>query len=158
MVASLAFTVADARSAVPQAMAKAPSSPANKTRTSLHQEIDFKAAPHRIYQALLDSKQFTAFSGVPADITPEPGGAFKMFDGAIVGRNIELVSDQRIVQAWRPDDWPAGIYSVVRFELKSVGPGTRVILDHTGFPEGGYEHLSIGWKEHYWAPLTKFLA
>ena len=30
---------------------------------TIHQEIDFTASPQRIYEALLDTKQFTAFSG-----------------------------------------------------------------------------------------------
>src|SRR5438309_1234443 len=37
----------------------------------IHQEIDFKASPQRIYEALLDAKQFAAFSGRPAEINPE---------------------------------------------------------------------------------------
>ena len=36
--------------------------------------------------------------------------------------------------------------------------GATVVLDHTGFPAGDYDHLSAGWHEHYWDPLKKFLA
>ncbi len=86
--------------------------------TYLHQEIPIKATPQRIYQALLDSKQFAAFTGLAAEIDPKAGGAFSMFGGLIVGRNIELVPDQRIVQAWRPANWDPGVYSIVKFELK----------------------------------------
>ena len=41
----------------------AASTEANKSRTSLHQEIDYKTAPQRIYEALLSSKDFSLFSG-----------------------------------------------------------------------------------------------
>jgi activator of HSP90 ATPase len=81
-----------------------------------------------------------------------------MFGGQIVGRNVELIPGHRIVQAWRPAAWPAGSYSLVRFELKPNGSETTVILDHTAFAAGLYDHLSDGWNEHYWAPLKKFLA
>jgi hypothetical protein len=74
-----------------------------------------------------------------------------------VGRNIELVANQRVVQAWRPAHWDAGVYSVARFELKTHGTGTTIVFDHTGFPEGQYDHLLLGWKGHYWEPLAKFL-
>jgi activator of HSP90 ATPase len=141
-----------------KSMNETPSTAANKTRTSLHQEIDLKAPPQRIYEVLLSSKDFAACTGAPAEIDPKAGGAFSMFGGMIVGRNIELVPGQRIVQAWRPADWPAGLYSLVRFELKPRGSETTVVLDHTSFPEGGYDHLSAGWHEHYWEPLKKFLA
>jgi activator of HSP90 ATPase len=130
----------------------------NDKRTSLHQQIEFKASPARIYEILLDSKQFGTVTGLPAEIDPKEGGAFKTFGGLIVGRNVELVSDQRIVQAWRPTHWDSGVYSIVRFELKPQGSGSIVILDHTGFPEGEYEHLNEGWPMRYWEPLKKFLA
>jgi activator of HSP90 ATPase len=141
----------------PQAMKETPSTPAHQKLTSLHQEVDFKASPQRIYEALLDSKQFAAFSGMPAEIDPNAGGAFSMFTGMIVGRNIELVPNQRIVQAWRPANWEPGIYSIVKFELKPQGSGTMVVLDHKGFPAGDFDSLSSGWKLHYWERLTKFL-
>ncbi len=140
-----------------QTMKEKASSAANQTRTSLHMDIDMKVAPQRIYEVLLDAKQFAAFTGSPAEIDPGAGGAFSMFGGQIAGRNIELVPAQRIVQAWRPTHWDAGIYSIVRFELKPRGTGTTIVLDHTGFPEGDFDHLEWGWHEHYWKPLNKFL-
>jgi activator of HSP90 ATPase len=124
--------------------------------TYLHQEIDIKASRQRIYDALLDSKQFTAFSGAPAEISREPGGTFSLFGGLIVGRNVELVPKERIVQAWRPAAWEPGVYTVVKFELKELGPQTRIVLDHTGFPEGNFRHFEYGWYAHYWEPLKKF--
>jgi activator of HSP90 ATPase len=135
-----------------------PSAVVNQARTSLHQEINFNATPQRTYQLLLGSKQFAAFSGMPAEIDPKAGGAFSMFAGMIVGRNVELIPNQRIVQAWRPTHWDPGVYSIVKFELKAQGSETRVVLDHTGFPEGEFDHLDPGWKLRYWDPLKKFLA
>ena len=125
---------------------------------AIHQEEEFKADPHRIYEALLDSKQFTAFSGGRrAEIDRNVGGTFSIFAGHIVGRNLELLPDRRIVQAWRVVPWPEGIYSIARFELKEKGPGTRVIFDHTGFPSELAEHLESGWNENYWKALQKYL-
>jgi activator of HSP90 ATPase len=139
-------------------MPEKPASAANKKRTSLHEEIYLKADPQRIYAVLLDAKQFAALTGLPAEIDPKPGGAFSMFKGQIEGRNIELVPNQRIVQAWRPTSWDPGIYSIVEFALKPKESGTLVVLDHKGFPEGDFDHLESGWHEHYWEPFKKFLA
>jgi len=141
-----------------QSMKQIPGAEANEARTSLHQEIEFKVAPPRIYEVLLSAKEFAAFTGMPAAIDPSVGGAFSTFGGMIVGRNVELVPEKRIVQAWRPASWEPGVYSVVRFELKMKGPGTAVVLDHTGFPKGDYDHLFSGWGERYWDPLHKYLA
>jgi activator of HSP90 ATPase len=135
----------------------APSGCANGMRTSLHQQVDFRVTPPRIYEALLNSRQFTAITGEPAKIDAAPGGAFSMFGGKIVGRNIELLPTLRIVQAWRPESWEPGVYSIVRFELRNHGPQTRVLLDHTGFPEGTYDSLYAGWKTRYWDPLARYM-
>jgi activator of HSP90 ATPase len=154
----LGSLAAGSRAPAQQTIKEIPPTAANKNRTSLHEDIAMKPGPQRIYEALLDTKQFAAFTGLPADIDPKAGGALSMFGGLIVGRNIELVPNQRIVQAWRPTHWDPGIYSIVKFELEPQGSGTTVVLDHKGFPEGDFDSLDFGWHAHYWEPLKKFLA
>ena len=129
---------------------------------AIHQEVVFKAAPDRVYKALTDPGQFskiTEFSmpGATAHISGQVGGAFSLFAGHITGRHIELVPNQRIVQAWRDDGWAPGVYSIAKFELHDSGSGTRLVFDHTGFPQGSAAHLAIGWKSHYWEPMGKYL-
>ena len=162
MAAALAATAQTRARAQQPAMDEKPSTSSNQARTSIHYEIDFKPSPQRLYQAILDQKQFAAFSGLPATIDPTPGGAFSMFGGLIVGRNVELVSDQRpnprIVQAWRPTHWTPGVYSIVHFEFIPRAAEATLIFDHTGFPAGDYDSLDSGWHSHYWEPLKKFLA
>jgi activator of HSP90 ATPase len=125
---------------------------------AIHQEEEFKCAARRIYEALLDSAQFSAFSGGrAAQIHREAGAAFSLFAGRIVGRNLELVADRLIVQAWRSLSWPEGIYSIARFELLQQGSATRLIFDHTGFPVEDADSLESGWTQNYWKPLHKYL-
>ncbi len=135
-----------------------PATSPNQSRTSLHQEIELNAPPERIFHILLDSKEFAVCTGMAATIDPTPGGAFNTFGGLIEGRNIEIISNRLIVQAWRPTSWQPGVYSVVRFELKASSGGTTLVLDHTGFPEGDFDHLDPGWHMRYWDPLKKYLA
>jgi len=134
---------------------------------AIHQEVTFKANPKRVYEALLDTKQFDTIArfspegrmgGLPTKISREEGGGFTLFGGHILGRHIELVPNERIVQAWRVVLWDPGVYSIARFELKEQDAGTRVVFDHTGFPQGQAQHLADGWKAHYWDGLEKFLA
>ncbi len=143
--------------AQPSTDQKPPASP-NQARTFLHQEIELNASPERIFHVLLDSKEFAAFTGMAATIDPAPGGAFKTFGGLIEGRNIEIIPSSRIVQAWRPSYWTPGVYTVVHFELKASTSGATLVLDHTGFPEGEFDHLDPGWYMRYWDPLKKYLA
>lgn len=140
------------------------------TAEAIHQEPIFTASRKRIYEALTDSKQFDRIielSGAmqamhlpdkPAEISREAGGAFKLFGGYITGRQVDLVPNERIVQAWRTGSWAPGVYSIAKFELVEQGSGTRIAFDHTGFPQGDAEVLASGWKAHYWEPLAKLLA
>lgn len=140
------------------------------TAESIHQEAHFQASRQRVFEALTDARQFHKViqlgSGMdtqslgkePTVISHELGGSFSIFGGHIIGRQIELVSNQRIVQGWRVVDWAPGIYSIARFELAEQGSGTKLVFDHTGFPQGQGQHLAAGWRSHYWEPLQKFLA
>jgi activator of HSP90 ATPase len=124
---------------------------------AIHQEGTFPVAPARVYEALLDAKQFSAMTGgQPAEIDRAEGGAFSLFGARIKGRNVELVPNKRIVQAWRSEAWAHGEYSIVRFELVAEGAGTRLILDHGGFPKDDAQSLATGWKGHYWDLLAKY--
>src|SRR5205823_3930532 len=122
----------------------------------IHQEVDFSIGSRELYEALLDSSKFTAFSGRPAEIKGEVGGACSLFGGHIIARNLELVPNQRIVQAWRVVTWPEGVYSIARFDFKAQGSGTHLVFEHTGFPEGLHDHLAEGWEQNYWALLKKY--
>ena len=127
--------------------------------TAIHQERHFDAPPARVYQALIDGTEFSAMTGgAPAEIGDQPGAAFSAFGGGITGRQLELVPDVRIVQAWRASAWPEGVYSVARFEIQADDPGTRVVFEHTGFPDGERDHLATGWDTNYWEPLARHLA
>ena len=124
--------------------------------TTIHEVVELHASPHKVYEALLDSKLFTAFSGVPGEIHREPGGTFSLFGGQITGRNVELIPDKRIVQAWRAASWPEGVYSIARVELEAQGSNTRMVFDHIGFAAGLKEHLAEGWQGHYFGPMKKY--
>jgi activator of HSP90 ATPase len=132
---------------------------------TIHQEIDLKASPQKVYETLLSSKKFSDctklsfdnFTSMSAKIDSTVGAPFSVFDGHIIGRVLELVPAKRIVEAWRVIDLPEGIYSIAKFEFKQTANGTKIIFDHTGFLNGLKEHLSTGWTQHYWEALSKYL-
>ena len=137
----------------------------------IHQEVSFKVSCKHVYEALTDAKQFNKVvqlsgavqsgmvpTGKSVEVSPDAGGAFSAFGGHITGRHVELVPNERIVQAWRAASWGPGQYSIARFELVEQGSGTKLIFDHTGFPQGQAQHLAEGWKANYWEPLEKYFA
>lgn len=124
----------------------------------IHQTVDFPVPPHAVYEALMDSKKHARFSNSAARISRQVGGAIMAYDGYITGRNLELVPDRRIVQAWRAVDWPEGFLSTVTFELTATSTGTRLDFTHTDLPEGTEKEFSQGWQENYWDPMQAMFA
>jgi uncharacterized protein YndB with AHSA1/START domain len=138
---------------------------------AIHQEVLFKAPRARVYALLTDAREFqkvVVLSGavasgkvkaaIPAEIGAEAGAPFSIFGGFVGGRIIELVPDRRLVEAWRPQDWPPGVYSIVKFELLDQDAGTLLVFDQTGFPASDAAQLLQGWKMNYWQPMAKVLA
>lgn len=157
-VATLSGVRAIAQQPTPQPMMnQVPGTPRNASRTSLHQEVDFHTSPQRVFDALINAKEFTAATGMMAAIDRSAGGAFSLFDGQIVGRNVELIPNSEIVQAWRATTWAPGVYSIVRFDLTPIDTGTHLVLTQTAFPDGEFDHLDAGWPVRYWKPLAEYL-
>ena len=166
--AALAF---GAFGAVSRIAAAASAEDVSRDAESLHQELVFKANRKRIYEIFTSTAQFDkmthdiqakeggeASASHPTEISHDVGGSFSLFGGRIVGRHLELVPDERIVQAWRVAYWKPGVFSIVRFDFTEQGAESKLLFAHTGFPQGDAENLLHGWKLHYWEPLERFLA
>ncbi len=170
ITAGAALTIAGL-GACPATSLADPNSEISRSEEAIHQKRTFTSDRSRVYAALTVEDQFdriVRLSGVtkdaeakmrhPTRLSPHVGGAFALFDGYIVGRQLELAPNELIVQAWRVLSWPRGMYSIARFEFFEQAGVTTIVLDHTGFPNGTAEHLASGWQEHYWDPLIKVLA
>ena len=125
---------------------------------SIRQTVMIEASPERIYGALTSAERFSEMTGAPAEISQDEGGSFSCFGGQIVGRQLELVPNKRIVQAWRAGPWEDGVFSIVRFDIDEIDGGTLVSLHQAGFPDGAADHLEGGWHKMYWEPMKALLA
>ena len=104
---------------------------------SIHDEVEFKAERTRVYAALTQAKQFDQVTSLseamrqggmapgtaPTEIGAEAGGAFSLFGGYVTGRQVELVPDERIVQAWRAASWHPG--HLLHRPVRTRGEGFR---------------------------------
>lgn len=128
-----------------------------KTKTIQH-TILIRATPEEIYDALMNGKKHSQFTGAAAKIRAKAGAAFTCYDGYITGLTLELKPGKRIVQAWRSRDWPEGHYSIATFALaKKSGGRTQLHFTQIGVPADDYADKNKGWRTHYWQPLKKFL-
>ncbi len=125
-----------------------------KTRT-IKQTVLFKAEPHEVYEALMDSKKHSAFTGDKAVISRKEGGKFSAYGGYAEGKNLRLIPGKKIVQTWRSSDFDEGYFSKVTFELAKVKGGTKLTFKHEGVPSDQYDELKRGWVDFYWEPMKE---
>lgn len=125
---------------------------------TIHQEVTIHASPAAVFGVLTSSSDFARMTGGrAADISTEIGGTATMFGGDIHALNVELVPGKRVVQAWRSQAWPEGVYSLVKFELVPDGKGTKVVFDQAGHPDEAEPMLEGGWHQMYWQPMNAML-
>jgi activator of HSP90 ATPase len=124
----------------------------------IEQSIVLPASPAKLYAAYLDSREHSRFTGGPAKVSGKVGGKFTAFGGAIAGRNLVLVPNRMIVQAWRATHWPrTDPDSILILRFSNAPGGGRIDLVHVNVPE--HDHLGVtkGWASYYWEPWKAYL-
>ena len=124
---------------------------------TIRQSVTFRATPHQVYEALMDSRKHARFTGAPARISRKVSGRWSAYDGGLAGTNLELVPDVKIVQSWRSSDWPEGHYSRATFALRRVKGGARLTFTQSGVPDAHYASIKRGWIDYYWTPMRAML-
>ncbi len=120
--------------------------------------VKFRASPEQIYRLLVDSRQHTALTGEKATIGRKVGDPFLTRNGRVSGINVDLSPGERIVQAWRHEDFPTGIFSMASFQLTAAKDGgTVMVLTHRGVPKHLLAAVEKDWRECYWARIKTLL-
>jgi len=112
------------------------------------------APPHDVYAALTNPLTLQLWTGEAAVMSTEPGSEFSLWDGSIVGKNLEFEEGKKIVQQWYFDGQPED--SIVTIILHAEGGGTSAELRHTNIPDKEYRDFVHGWDEYYFGALAFF--
>ncbi len=112
------------------------------------------ASPEELYQALTLPATLQLWTGEPAEMSREPGSEFSLWEGSIVGKNLEFEPGKKIVQQWYFGDQPQA--SIVTIVLHPHKQGTSVELTHINIPDDDFEDIVQGWNESYWGSLQEF--
>lgn len=123
---------------------------------TIKQKVKFKATPEQVYELLADSKQHAKLTGRKAAISRKVGGAFSTLGGLVTGINVDLVPGKRLVQAWRSQQFPDGVFSMATFQLsRSRSGGTEMVLTHRGVPKHLIPGVEKSWKKMYWEKIRR---
>jgi len=112
------------------------------------------ATPDEIYLALTIPATIQLWTGESAEMSTEPGSEFSMWEGSIVGKNLEFEPGKKIVQQWYFDGQPEP--SIVTIKLHPDKAGTSVELRHTNLPDEEYDSFAEGWDNSYFGALIDF--
>jgi activator of HSP90 ATPase len=124
----------------------------------IEQSVVLPASPARLYAAYLNSLEHSRLTGAPARISSKVGGKFTAFDGQLAGRNLILVPNKMIVQAWRATHWPPrDADSILILRFSAAGNGGRIDLVHVNVPEHDHKGVTDGWASYYWKPWKAYL-
>lgn len=113
----------------------------------------------QLFHDWLDSLAHSRFTGSPASIQASIDGIFTAWDGYISGRTLQIDPPRRILQSWRTSEFaeqdPDSMLEVLFEDLEN---GTRLVLNHSGIPEGQAESYRQGWEEYYFLPMQEYFS
>ncbi len=112
------------------------------------------ATPDEVYLALTNPATINLWTGETAEMSTEPGSEFSMWEGSIVGKNLEFDPGKKIVQQWYFEGQPQE--SIVTIKLHPDKAGTSAELKHTNIPDEDYDDMVEGWNNSYFGALIDF--
>lgn len=112
------------------------------------------AEPEEVYLALTIDSSLQLWTGAPVSFIAMPNTEFSLWDGDIVGKNLEFEHGKKIVQQWYFDeDAPP---SIVTIKLHPDKKGTSLEFSQTNIPDADFEDFTAGIEEYYISGLLEF--
>ncbi len=109
-----------------------------------------------MYLALTNPLSIQLWSGATAEMSTEPGSEFSLWEGDIVGKNIEFEPNKKIVQQWYFDGEPEESVVTIKLHAGKRNGTTSVELNHVNIPDAEYENITEGWNVYYFEALDEF--
>jgi uncharacterized protein YndB with AHSA1/START domain len=120
----------------------------------IRQKHHIAAPPEEVYLALTNPFTIELWTGYPAEMSTEAGTEFSIFEGDIVGKNLEFKPDEFLRQQWYFEGEKEDSFVTIR--LIPEKNNTVVELVHENVPDEVYEEMVRGWKKMYFGSLKQF--
>src|SRR6185436_12753675 len=123
---------------------------------AIEQKILFPGAPAaELFDIFVNPKKHSAIhGGAGTKISNKEGDSFSSLNGNLNGKNLLIVPDRMIVQAWRGNVWEKDdLDSVLALVFSDTRTGGQIEMVHA-FTPNQFTEL---WNEIYWQPMKEFI-
>ena len=123
---------------------------------AIEQKILFPGAPAaELFDIFVNPKKHSAIhGGAGTKISNKEGDSFSLLNGNLNGKNLLIVPDRMIVQAWRGNVWEKDdLDSVLALVFSDTRTGGQIKMVHA-FTPNQFTEL---WNEIYWQPMKEFI-
>jgi activator of HSP90 ATPase len=116
--------------------------------------IKLPVPPEEVYLALTRPTSIQLWTGAAVEFEEKPEAEFSLWDGDIVGKNLEFEYGKKIVQQWYfgEDNEP----SIVTIKLHEDKAGTSMEFNQTNIPDEDFEDFTEGLNGYFFAGLQEF--
>ena len=123
---------------------------------AIEQKILFHGATaEELFDIFVNPKKHSAIhGGAKAKISNKEGHAFYLLNGNLNGKNLLIVPNRMIVQAWRGNVWEKNdLDSILTLVFSDTRAGGQIEMVHA-FTPNQFTEL---WNEIYWQPMKEFI-
>jgi activator of HSP90 ATPase len=114
-----------------------------------------KASVSDVYNAIVNPAMIELWTGDDAVMDDQVGTEFSLYEGNIVGKNLEVEKNKKIVQEWFFGEQENP--SIVTIILHQDKEYTSAEVRHTNIPDDSFENISEGWDYSYFGPISELL-
>ena len=112
------------------------------------------APPEEVYLGLTKAQSIQLWTGADVEFEEKVDTEFSLWDGDIVGKNLDFEPGKKIVQQWYfgEDNEP----SIVTIKLHPDKKGTSLEFVQTNIPDEDFNEFTEGINEYYLGGLIDF--
>lgn len=127
-------------------------------RNILQQLFFDNLSPHTMYRLLTDSAICSRLTKSKCEIGRGVGTEISLLDGVMTGKNVELITDVKIVQQvqFAVEGWPSGHMSTLTLEISRVAGGTTLVHTQENVPVGNFRHITEMWDKSFWKKMARW--
>ncbi len=124
--------------------------------TTIKKTYSIDAPISKVWQALTDELTIDNWGGGPAQMDDQVGTQFKLWDGDIFGKNMQVELEELLVQEWFTGTWVEP--SIVSMNLGENDDGiVEIELTHENVPDNEADEIEQNWDESYFGAIKTYL-